>query len=633
MKTIWNDIKHPSWGALAIRTEPFVEKLTEREDIAVLVAPDTRKQDEKDASPVPAGVFYPGFARMNLNASLIFDETLTDDELWAIDPNGVTTQDAYPALVGTLVHESAHAKYSSWDVPKGVDERLFYWVKLLEETRAERKILKDFPQYTDFIKTILTDIVFEDIGGQHEGRIYDRYSAAHSALLVLARVSIDVITLPEVQSVQDAVVGILGTKDYYNLRNLWVEGQNINDDSDFDAILAVAEKIQKLVDPNNEADDFDISMRMPCGAFAPEGSGDSGSGDGDSEGKGKDSKGEKGSGKGSDDASSDEDGEDEDEAPDAGMGAQKQNLKDAIDGIQITVDVAPTEAPAPKTAREKEKARKQDVKGAAGKIQDASTTSNSGYGYGSWSRTPVKKTSTPNAVDVSRMRAIMNALSQAQYRDVTKTIHPSELPPGRLVMREAMNRDGQVASRQNVTAQPWRQTRRREVDNPPITLAVSTDISGSMSSWQREVASFTWAVSSAVKNLQGRVGAVAWDTATYAWISPNSFSKDLTTFSCNGGSSGCPESIKSLDGLMDLSYSEGVRILAVITDGELGGSVTAIQKEITFLANQGVIVLWLLTSNSSYAFKPKNAQVAVMKKPEDFGKIVGKTMVEALAKA
>jgi hypothetical protein len=626
MKTIWNDIKHPSWGAFAIRTEPFVEKLTEREDIAVIAAPDTRTQAEKDASPVPAGVFYPGFARINLNASLIFDETLTDDQLWAIDPNGVTTQDAYPALVGTLVHESAHAKYSSWDVPKDVDERLFYWVKLLEETRAERKILKDFPQYTDFVKTILTDIVFEDIGGQHEGRIYDRYSAAHSALLVLARVSIDVITLAEVQTVQDAVVGILGTKDYYNLRNLWVEGQNINDDTDFGAILAVAEKIQKLIDPNDEANDFDVSMRMPCGAFAPEGSG-SGDGEGESD------KGGKGSGKGSGDAQGDDNSEDEDEAPDAGMGAQKQNLKDAIDGIQIAVDTTPADGPAPKTAREKEQARKKDVKGSAGQIQDASSGGGSGYGYGWSSRKPTKSTSTPNAVDVSRMRAIMNALSQAQFRDVTKTIHASELPPGRLVMREAMNRDGQIASRQTVTAQPWRQTRRREVDNPPITLAVSTDISGSMSSWQREVASFTWAVSSAIKNLQGRVGAVAWDTNTYSWISPNSFSKDLTTFSCNGGSSGCPESIKSLDGLMDLSYSEGVRILAVITDGELGGSVTAIQKEITFLANQGVIVLWLLTSGSSYAFKPKNAEVAVMKKPSDFGKIVGKAMVEALAKA
>lgn len=609
--SIWKDKTHEQWGDMGKRAEIFVEKVSGRDDLAVVFEPDLRNEDLKAKEPIPAGVFYPSFARINVNSSLIFDEEDIDN-VELIDPNGFFFQQKHPKLIGTLVHESAHAKHSKWRMPtdKPVDDRIIYWVKLLEETRAERKILEEHPQYVGYIKTILKEIVFLDIGSQQQGNIYDRYSAAHAALLVCARESIGVVEADEISDVISKVVSILGIQDFGKLAQIWLEGQNVDDDEDIDALYALGERIQKLIDVDNEGKDFIFSARTPCGAFTE----DDDSDNHDNSGIGNSS-----------------DGVDNLSIPSPSLGGQLDaSIKDFIEKVNIKEVVAIDEDEHPAIRRRREEAaRKREIGNASKAINKISASSG---GYSHWSyRKPVKSLVPTKPKDVARMRAVMKALQQAQYREIHKSLHSSATPPGRLQLREAMNRDAQVSSRQSITAEPWKQTRRRDVENPPLTLGIATDISGSMDKWQREVASYTWAVSNAVKNLQGKVGAVAWDTNTYDWLDPNRFSKELTTYTCYGGSSGCAGAIKASDGLMNLSFGEGVRVLVVITDGELGNTNAAIQKEINLLASRGVIVLWLLTSTRG--FKPKNAVVSVLKTPEDFGKVVSKTIVEALEKA
>ena len=65
-------------------------------------------------------------------------------------------------------------------------------------------------------------------------------------------------------------------------------------------------------------------------------------------------------------------------------------------------------------------------------------------------------------------------------------------------------------------------------------------------------------------------------------------------------------------------------------DGELPDE-NVIQKEIDLLHSKGVLILWILTS--ARGFKPKNATIAILKSPDDFGKIVGPKIIETLAKA
>lgn len=239
--------------------------------------------------------------------------------------------------------------------------------------------------------------------------------------------------------------------------------------------------------------------------------------------------------------------------------------------------------------------------------------------------------------DKARSRAITVALQKAQYREVHKTTLDSTLPPGRFNVRQAMARTSQVASGQEITATPWKQTRRREIDNPPITLAVATDVSASMHAWQREVSSFTWAFSHAVKGLRGKAGALAWNVGSTALIQPNMVTENIPVASAGGGSTGCPSAMMALDSMMNLSFGDGVRVLAVITDGYLtqrgyaNEPCARTQGVINELHARGVKVMWFVTRHDGWI--PANTTATVLHRPEDFGRLVGKTIIESLAKA
>lgn len=243
----------------------------------------------------------------------------------------------------------------------------------------------------------------------------------------------------------------------------------------------------------------------------------------------------------------------------------------------------------------------------------------------------------PRPEDQARARAITVALQKAQYREVHKTTLDSILPPGRFNVRQAMSRASQIASGQESIATPWKQTRRREVDNPPITLAVATDVSGSMDTWQHEVSSFTWAFSHAVKGLKGNAGAVAWNVGSTALIQPNTVSRDIPVATAGGGSSGCPSAMLALDSMMNLSFGSGVRVLAVITDGWLSNSgfsnapCPKTQGVINELHSRGVKIMWFVTRHNGWI--PKNTTSVRIINPADFGKMVGKTIIESLSKA
>jgi hypothetical protein len=312
-------------------------------------------------------------------------------------------------------------------------------------------------------------------------------------------------------------------------------------------------------------------------------------------------------------------------------------IKEAINSIgkastHGTVEAGEQGKPAPiapKRNVQKENLEHRKEINAAKQTVDNPTVQNIG-GWGLDPSVPLIVSQPPSAKDVSRSKVLGQAIGKAQFRAVDKTILNSLTPPGKFNVRQAMNRSAQLTMKQEVTATPWKQTRHREVDNPPITLAVASDVSMSMGAWQREVSSFTWAFSQAVSKLDGKSGAVVWNTDTYSLIKPGRAPKNIPVAKAAGGSSGLPNAMRALDGLMGLSFGEGVRLLTIITDGELPNT-GEIQEVITKLHSYGVKILWILTSHRGW--KPKHASIAVLNTPEEFGKIVSQQMVEALSRS
>lgn len=653
--SIWTNENHQEWADLAMRTYDFIDKLTGRSDITVTVHPDPAplSAGDKDA---PGGWFIPSKADMHFNAKLLFDQSMTT--MVAVDPSSVVSQRQFPLYIGTGVHESGHARHTTYAMP-ALPPLVGQVMTLLEEPRCERGTLAEWPQYASYLKMLTTEVVAKEFFANQnivpESDFSDRFHAVNLGILLIGRELNDVFTRDEVIRVHEIMENIFGAQDYRKFLSLLEKGLDVADDKP-EELVKISEKIAKLIDPNDEMSKAPntVQIFMPCGAST--GEGEKGEGEGQSqpgsgsaqgkpgEGESQDGKGE-GSGEGEPQDGKGEGGGSDPKYPSSTDPAEDAENEKDHGGISFADILSEMSEKAKDTAREmaaknrgevyvpkKSQSQKNAEHRAENKAAKRKVKFPSGRGSGwDWGNITVSAVA-PDADDLMRARSLANAISKAQFRDVTKSEIKSMLPPGRLNIRQAMARAGQVASRSEITATPWTQVRRREVENPPITLAVATDVSGSMDQFQHEVCSFTWAFSNAVRKLKGKCGALAWNTVPWELINPGTGYPKMPIANAGGGSTGLPETIKALDSLVDLSFGEGVRVLVIITDSDLPNG-KEVNDALTKLMNYGVKVLWISTDRRLKVRPPKDATVAVLESVSDFGRIVSKNVIDVLSKA
>lgn len=681
--TIWTDAKHDEWAELSIRTLSFVDKLTNRNDILITIEPDLRDYDLRVLKPRPAAWFVPSKAEMFYTANALFDDATASME--DVNPASIVSQRNNPVYIGAVFHESSHARYTTYTLPP-LPAHINRWVTLLEEPRCEGKLLREFPQYKNYVKAIATHIVakgfFNDEKLKGKDELARRFEATELAILLLARAHNGVFENEDVSACTQLVASTLGKKDFSAIEELYIYALSLEAE-DVDELIEIAESIHRIVDRNNEAADKNSRQQdqsLPCGSSMPAppsasdqdgapgspSAGDPGnepgenkpsedksdssdSEDKESEDKGSEDDGEAGIGSAADDSRGKNGksttgglGEKEEtEIPDATIHPTAKGWGNNVNPDDILRDIAAVSEKAKKdiengalpdpidirkNVQQENKEHRSDIAKKKEKIKGGTKTE-FGTSFGTEYGDIKVRDQSPTNADISRSRAIFTAIEKAQFRDIARTITPSQLPPGRLSIRQTMNRAAQIASRQEITATPWNQTRRREIDNPPITLAIATDVSGSMGIYQREVSSFTWAFANAVSRLKGKVGAVAWNVQSHQLIAPNKRYEKIPVSNAIGGSTGLPNAIYALDGLMNLSFGEGVRVLAVITDGKLP-TTYQVQQKIDKLSGYGVQVIWILTRRDGW--RPKNATIAVLNHPDDFGRIVGQKVIEML---
>ena len=681
--TIWTDAKHDEWAELSIRTLSFVDKLTERNDILITIEPDLRDYDLRVIKPRPAAWFVPSKAEMFFTANALFDDTIPSME--EVNPASIVSQRNNPVYIGAVFHESSHARYTTYTLPP-LPAHINRWVTLLEEPRCEGKLLQEFPQYKNYVKAIASHIVakgfFNDEKLKGKDELARRFEATELAILLLARAHNGVFENDDVSACTQLVSSTLGKKDFAAIEELYIHALSLEAE-DMDELIEIAESIHHIVDRKNEATDNNSAQQnqsLPCGSSMPTppsssdqdgtqpGNPSAGNTGGDPD-ENKSSDADKNDSSSSDDDKESEDGEsgegaatkdskdsegnggdsttsgsgekEETEIPDATIHPAAKGWGNNVNPDDILRDVAaaseqakkeiedgalPMPIDVRKNVQQENKDHRKDIAKDKEKIKKGAKTE-SGTSYGTEYGNIRIRDEAPTNADISRSRAISTAIEKAQFRDISRTVTASQLPPGRLSIRQTMNRAAQIASRQEITATPWNQTRRREIDNPPITLAIATDVSGSMGIYQREVSSFTWAFANAVSRLKGKVGAVAWNTESHELIAPNKRYEKIPVSNAIGGSTGLPNAIYALDGLMDLSFGEGVRVLAIITDGSLP-TTSQIQRKIDKLSGYGVQIIWILTKRNGW--KPKNATIAVLDRTDDFGRIVGQKVIEML---
>lgn len=189
-------------------------------------------------------------------------------------------------------------------------------------------------------------------------------------------------------------------------------------------------------------------------------------------------------------------------------------------------------------------------------------------------------------------RGLAMQLRRSRYRAPAISTRPSALPPGRLHMAEVVRREAQRAAQVPLTARPWRQSSRRTVEQPPFRVGLSWDISSSMLPLHTAMADLVWALSWAAAWSGGTVASAAWNSRVAPLTWPGRVPGRVLEPDCGGGSGGCAESIRALDGVLGLSAGDGARLLVVVTDGAIGNR-RLVHAEISDLVRSGTRTVWV----------------------------------------
>ncbi|MGW7316341.1 hypothetical protein [Streptomyces sp. NPDC054865] len=629
----WDDVAHPAWLGLSARTGEWLSTVSERSDVIAVVHPGAPQSKYAE--------FYPALAEGRFAP----DQLLQGRPNPAlIDPNAWADRCAHPAFAGAIAHEAAHAKHTKFAPTRQDNASAVRWATILEEPRIEHRLIQDRPGDRPWLRASTRHVLLTGASGGHDDKSVP--GAVHQAVLILGRAAGGVLDDDEVQPVTEHVTEILGDAVMEELNGIFRALFEL-DDEDQDGLVALGARVARLAqddaddDPQNggesggkeqggagegggqstgspasgagqgssgddgdeQNDDDPITVMMPCGAVSW--------GDPSQVGTG-------GGGSGAEDGN-------EGESTQQGTPTVAERVLDQIARAAVAAAHAKIAVVLPK---------EPDYSGRQAALKAAQTVFTSGgVGFQQIKVEQVK----PGEKQQRQSRALLNALAKAQYRDVNRTTRAVNAPPGRMVMRELVRREAQIRARTEVSAKPWQRTSRRQEENPPLTVGISLDVSGSMGPWIDPVATTGWALAHAVASprLAGTVASVAWngwnrsDVAT-ALIKPGKRPATVPVPVMGGGSDGCGQSLYALDGALNLTSRSGARVAVVITDGDLPNAPD-VQRAADHLTSAGVLLLWLSVKENGWA--PTGAHVEYLGDPTDFGTTVGRALAKALTNA
>ena len=226
-------------------------------------------------------------------------------------------------------------------------------------------------------------------------------------------------------------------------------------------------------------------------------------------------------------------------------------------------------------------------------------------------------------------RELAGVLRRARYRAGDTSLVASAAPPGRLRLAEAMRREAQRAAGVPLTARPWLQLRRRVTNEPPLRVGLSWDISRSQSPLHGRMADLAWALAWAMQHIDGSMAAVAWNSTAHPVHWPGRIPEAVVEPGCSGTSAGCPQSLRALEGALDLQTPAGARMIVITTDGRVPNR-RMIHTEINRLVRCGVTILWVTPVPDPKP--PVDAISVVLTDPDNLVKTLGDVIRRVLAR-
>jgi hypothetical protein len=533
-------------------------------------------------------------AEVEVNVEVAFGAAVTPETIG--DIRNRATQFDFPRASGAIFHEALHARYSRYDLLKAIEDlskNEMTALTILEETRIEALGVENFPANRVFLRACAMDIILDDVRENLE-KITATRAMAQLAALVCARVDAGSLDAEDALDVQGMVSDFFGATRYSQLRNIWLRFQKHEEHFNALPLYDLAREWESIVkDTAEDNGDAEDEASMIPAAMA---------------------------GIISDIIGSLEEAA-EDIAISIGDEAQEQEQK------EDWKEIVDFRGKAAKQQKDHEKISEEVFNKSSGED-----------GNGSYSR--IKETRAPSGLERAAAVKIANMLERAKYRERDEKEVTSILPPGRLRSRAMVQEAAYKARGSMMHAQPWKRTVRKHTDDPTLNVGVMVDISGSMADAMQPMAVTAWAMSEAVRRVQGRCAMVYYGSGVFPTLKPGQHLPEVNVYTAPDGTERFDRAFKALDGSLNLLNGTGARLLVVVSDGcYVPEETEKAKKWIQECEKNGVAVLWIPFAHAhQLAYVRdivKGTSVALLQDvtdPADAALQIGKAAADALTK-
>lgn len=522
------------------------------------------------------------------------------------------TQYEFPMATGIVFHEALHARHTNWNIAflneelEPAEQRAFM---LLEESRIEAKGIKERPENKLFLRNSALEMALEGVDEKTLGELGgETWQVAQLAGLSLARYDAGVLERVDVAEIYKVVVSVLGEELYEALRLVWVAFQKLGV-PDVDEAIALAKKWVELLreaDPEGEPQ----SGESP---FAEESESESESGE--------DEKGEGNS-------------------PSSTVQKLIDKMSESSTNTQLDSESALADQERKEKWDEESKARQQEAKNNNSKKEQAKKIFDKAHNEtGSGSNSRVSERRTPTGAERASAVSIAKALEKAKYRERSVHVRKSHAPVGKLVVRNAVANKAMESMGLRGELPEWKSKTRKHTDDPTLKIGVMVDISGSMSSAMSAMGTTAWVMSEAGRRIQAKTAMVYFGSGVFPTLRVGQRMDEVVIYTAPDGTEKFGEAFDAIDGELGLTFSDGVRLLVIVSDGQF----TPAQQERTVRAlteckRNGVAVLWITPkacygTMASHMIRQAGWGVHLDGlDTEQIATMVGKTASEALGK-
>ena len=520
------------------------------------------------------------------------------------------TQYEFPMATGIVFHEALHARHTNWNTAylneelEPAEQRAFM---LLEESRIEAKGIKERPENKLFLRNSALEMALEGVDEKTLGELGgETWQVAQLAGLSLARYDAGVLERTDVAEIYKVVVSVLGEELYEALRLVWVAFQKLGVPEVAEAI-ALAKKWVELLreaDPEGEPQSGESPFAEP---------------------------------------SESESGEDEKGEGNSPSSAVKNLIEQMSESsVQARLDAEDALADQEKKEKwdEESKARQQEAKNNNSKKEQAKKIFDKAHNEtGSGSNSRVSERRTPTGAERASAVSIAKALEKAKYRERSVHVRKSHAPVGKLVVRNAVANKAMESMGLRGELPEWKAKTRKHTDDPTLKIGVMVDISGSMSSAMSAMGTTAWVMSEAGRRIQAKTAMVYFGSGVFPTLRVGQRMDEVVIYTAPDGTEKFGEAFDAIDGELGLTFSDGVRRLVIVSDGQF----TPVQQERTVRAlteckRNGVAVLWITPkacygSTASHMIRQAGWGVHLDGLDTDqIATMVGKTASEALGK-